>query len=248
MCLEGYDKEKIVIAVESVLKKNIFSQGLLNKMRLTFLRRRRKYALFSLPSRGSSFGLWLQVRRTLWAGRDLRRPSVQLLAQSRHDSEFRPDCLGSCLAGPESRGSTTSLGSWVRCSHSGIPLVYQVRTSPDSFHSHHRSLSWMHLSKDPVSVFLAALLMGTDRLLGDPPKSSHLQAEQALFPQPLLTGKCSKPLTVSVAPLWICTSLSTFFLCCGAQSWMHYWAYVRPYQDGDNYFTGSAGPALVGVT
>lgn len=47
----------------------------------------------------------------------------------------------------------------------------------------------MHLSKDPVSVFLAALPMGTDRLRGDPPKSSHLQAEQALFPQPLLTGK-----------------------------------------------------------
>lgn len=167
-------------------------------MRLTFLMRRRKNVLFSLPSTsGSTFGLWLQVGRTLQAGGDLRRPSVQPPAQSRLDSEFWPGCSGHCLAGPESRGPTASLWAaessvWV-VPHSGIPLAYQVRTSPDSVHGHHRSLSRMHIGKEPGSLVLAALPIGTDGRLCGPPEPSHLRAEQAPFPQPLLAGQVLQP-------------------------------------------------------
>jgi len=117
---------------------------------------RRKNVLLSLPSRISRCGLWLQTGRTLQAGRNFRRPSVQLPTQSRPDSELRPGYSGRGLAGLKSRGSTTPLHSQVQClnsPHSSIsPSVYPVRTSPDSVHSHHRSLSWMHLSKEPGSV------------------------------------------------------------------------------------------------
>lgn len=103
-------------------------------MRLTFLTRRRKKqkVLFSLPFRGSSFGLWLQVGRTLRAGRDLRRPSVQLPTESRIDSEFRRGCSGHCLAEPESRHFTTSLGSrvqYLNSPHSGIPPQH-IKSEP----------------------------------------------------------------------------------------------------------------------
>lgn len=40
-------------------------------------------------------------------------------------SEFRPDCSGYCLAGPQSRGSTTSLGSCSNSPHSDISTSSQ---------------------------------------------------------------------------------------------------------------------------
>lgn len=64
---------------------------------------------------------------------------------SRLGSEFRPDYSGNCLAGPQSRGSTTSLGSCSNSPHSAIP------TSRGDSHSI-CFLSWVHLTEEPRSV------------------------------------------------------------------------------------------------
>lgn len=98
-------------------------------------------------------------------------------------SEFRPDYSGHCLAGPQSRGSTRPLGRCSNNSHSDIP------TSSQSLFS----FSFLLVLGAPHwrawFSFSAALPMATDWQLCGLPKPLCLQAEVALFPQPLLTGQ-----------------------------------------------------------
>lgn len=128
---------------------------------------------------------------------------------SRLGSEFTSDYSGYCLAGPQSRGSTTSLGSCSNSPHSDIP------TSSQSLFSFSLLLVLGAPHWRAWFSFSAALPMGTDWQLCGPPKPLCLQAELALFPQPLLTGQVLQPSLSCSPPLSLCQLVNIFLVLWG---------------------------------
>lgn len=124
MLLEGIGKWKVVIAVEYIKKKttkpDTFPSRPSKHDEAGTCHEEKKNCLVQFAFQG--FQCW-----SLFAnGKDFvgwKGPHESLsptFHPSRLGSELRPDCSGHCLAGPQSRGSTASLGSCSSSPHSAL--------------------------------------------------------------------------------------------------------------------------------
>lgn len=199
-----------------------FSPGLLNMMRLALVMRRRETVLFSLPS------------RSLFAsGKDLAG------WKGPHENLSPTFCPSRLVNSHQITQAIVWLGPRAEVPQppwAVVPIVLIV-TSPHQARAHSHSicsLSWGHLTGKPGSVSqwpFPWVLTGSFVA-----HQSHCvsRLRWPCFLSLSSQGKSSSPHCLA-AFLWVCATLSTFFLYCGAQSKCDP-AGVRPHLKGDNCF------------
>lgn len=209
MFLEGIGKWKVVIAVKYIKKTpDTFLSRPSKHDEAGTCHEEKKNCLVQFAFQ--SFQCW----SLLASGKDLvgwkgsHENLSPTFCPSRLGSEFRPDSSGHCLAGPQSRGSITSLGSCSSSPRGDMPTSNQSLFSFNPLPvlgAPHCSVSQQPFPWALIGSFVAHQSHCVTRLSW--PYFLSLSSQ----------GKSSSP-HCHAALLWVCASLSTFFLHCGAQS------------------------------